>query len=82
METLKNILSNEELQVKFDHVCAKNWLIFKIAEAIKGNSARELINNWPVATRNQLLSKMNICEHETYKQLYQDAPSKSKKLEE
>lgn len=69
---ITNVVSNEELQKRFDSVCAGNWLIPKMAEGMPGNTARELVDNWPTATRSELLSKMNISEHEEYKNLYMD----------
>lgn len=62
----------------FYKVCADNWVIPKMAEGMEGNTARELIDNWPIATRSELLSKMNICEDEDYKRVYQECPPKSK----
>jgi hypothetical protein len=73
---ITNVLSESDLQERYDDVCKDNWLIPKMAAGVKGATIKEIIDNWPTPTRKQLLDKMNIKEHETYKQVYQDKPPK------
>ncbi len=67
---IENVLSNDELQKRFDKLCEENWLIKKMAKAQKFETAKESIDGWVNATRLQLMEKLNIQENEDYKFIY------------
>lgn len=70
---ITNVLENAELQKRFEALRSENWLISKMAEDMFGKTAKELLDNWPTATRKELLKKLNIIEHPDYPFLYQDS---------
>ena len=69
---IKNVLSDDELQDRYDVLKAINPLISKMEGRVHGNSARDKINGWFIASRKDLLFRLSIREHESYKGLYLD----------
>lgn len=70
---IKNVLSDEELQKKLTKLCNENFIARKITETFTdSDSARNIINNWPNASRKDLLNKLNIFENKEYPGIYHE----------
>ncbi len=67
---IKNVLTDEQLQEKLDILCDKNWKIKRIYEDKMYFGAKDAIDNWPDASRNQLLNMLGIKENVDFKKVY------------
>jgi len=71
---IKNVLTNEQLEIKFTNLCKTNWKIEKMTDGLifNGAGAKSIIDNWYEASRQELLSMLNIKEDENYKFVYHE----------
>lgn len=70
MEDIKDALTENELNKKLTKLRDGSWLINRIAKSLNFNTAKEIIDNWPLPTRYQLLEKMGIEEDKNFKGIY------------
>ena len=68
----ENVLTDEQLEIKFSELCKTNWKIEKMADSLNVTGAKNIIDNWHKASRQQLLSMLNIKEDENYKFVYHE----------
>jgi hypothetical protein len=79
---IENALSDEELQKRFDALCAINPVVQMMTKGlvrykINPKTAREYIDQWFAASRKDLLQRLSIKEHESYKGIYLDVEDKA-----
>ena len=69
---IKNIVSNQILESRFNKLCANNWKVKNLAKNFRGDT-KDKIDNWPTPARNKLLALLSIVENEAYKFVYHNA---------
>ena len=67
---IKNVLTEEELSERLSKLRMNNWKIDNIAKTLNGSTAKEIIDNWQLPTRDMFLKLMNIKENEEFKTVY------------
>jgi hypothetical protein len=68
---IENVISNEDLEERFNSLCESNWKIKNMSQNLSG-SAKDVIDNWYDASRSNLLKLLNIVENESYPFVYHD----------
>jgi hypothetical protein len=64
-----NILDNAELERRLTALCTGNFVVKGISKSIEGNSKAK-IDNWPNASRKDLLKRLMISENKEYPGIY------------
>ncbi len=68
---IENVITNEELERRYNSLLESNWKIKKMEVTLSGN-AKNKIDTWFKASRPMLLNLLEITENKDYPFVYHD----------
>jgi hypothetical protein len=70
---IEDVIESSVLEERFNALCESNWKIKGMAKNLSGG-AKDKIDNWYSASRDNLLRMLGIIENAEFPKVYHDNP--------